>query len=268
MAHVTLAEITEIPDLIELEHMQREVWGPGDLEIIPVSHLKAVMVSGGMILGAYDGPNLLGFAYGFPSFPHEPFTEGFGMHSHMVAVTREARGKGIGQALKKQQKQWCIERGMSWLSWTFDPLQERNARLNLHHLGAVAYEYFPNFYGLLPGELGGDQESDRLLAVWHFGPRHEQYRHRAKAVTEVVPVITPISVPEYLHDLPRTHDFVAVPAVSISVPKNVTALLREHPDIVQEWRAAIRAAFTWYMERGYVAANFTKDGYVLLQATD
>ena len=231
MTQVTLAEITEIPDLIELERMQRAVWGPGDLEIIPVSHLKAVMVSGGMILGAFDGPNILGFAYGFPSFPHEPFTSGFGMHSHMVAVSREARGQGIGQALKQYQKQWCTERGMTWMSWTFDPLQQQNARLNLHHLGAVSYEYFPNFYGLLPGELGGNQESDRLLAVWHFDERFTQYRERAAAVTEAVPVVSPISVPEYLHDLPRTHEFIDAPAVSISVPANVTALLRDQPEI-------------------------------------
>lgn len=268
MTQVTLAEITEIPHLIELENMQRDVWGPGDLEVIPVSHLKAVMVSGGMILGAYDGATILGFAYGFPAFPHEPFTTGFGMHSHMVAVRRDARGKGIGQALKQYQKKWCTERGMTWMSWTFDPLQQQNARLNLHHLGAVAYEYFPNFYGVLPGELGGNQESDRLLAVWHFDQRFTHLRERAAAISNAVAVVSAISVPEYLHDLPVSHEFVDAPAVSISVPENVTVLLRDQPDIAQEWRIAIRNAFTHYLQRGYVAANFTKNGYVLFQATD
>lgn len=265
MDQITLAELSDISHLIELEGMQRDVWGPGDLEVIPVSHLRAVLVSGGMILGAFAGDELLGFAYGFPAFAHEPYTHGFGIHSHMVAVRKEARGRGVGQALKQFQKEWCLERGMSWMSWTFDPLQRQNAKLNLHHLGAVAHEYFPNFYGLLPGELGGNQESDRLLAVWHLNKDGNAFQQRARHVSSIEPVLVARSD---ITREPEILEFGNHPAVSIAVPHSATELLASAPEMANVWRRAMRSAFTTYLGRGYVAADFINGAYVLIQATE
>lgn len=268
MKQITLTELSEISHLSELENMQRAVWGPGDLEVIPVSHLRAVLVSGGMILGAFDGEELLGFAYGFPAFAHEPYTTGFGIHSHMVAVRKNARGKGVGQALKQFQKQWCLERDMTWMSWTFDPLQRQNARLNLHHLGAVAHEYFPNFYGLLPGELGGNQESDRLLAVWHLQDEVNTFQQRARNIGEITPILVPGEHTEGAYANPVLHDLIDAPAISIAVPQSATELLANAPDVANTWRRTMRSAFTTYLKRGYVAADFHDGAYVLIQATD
>lgn len=267
MTQIVLTEITEIAHLVELENMQRDVWGPGDIEVIPVSHLKAVLISGGMILGALTGDQVLGFAYGFPAFPHEPYTEGFGMHSHMVAVRRDSRGKGIGKMLKQYQKSWCLARGMKWMSWTFDPLQAQNARLNLHHLGVVAYEYFPNFYGLLPGELGGDQESDRLLAVWNLVDDENVMQQRARNVSSIVPVVVSEHTAGSEFEHPKLLTMEDAAAVSIAVPRSITDLLAHAPGVADAWRKTVREAFTTYLSRGYVVADFSDNGYVLLQAT-
>lgn len=268
MNQITIAALSDISHLIELENMQRDVWGPGDLEIIPVSHLRAVLVAGGMILGAFSGDQLLGFAYGFPAFAHEPYTNGFGIHSHMVAVRKDTRGRGIGQALKQAQKQWCVDRGMSWMSWTFDPLQKQNANLNLHHLGAVAHEYFPNFYGLLPGELGGNQESDRLLAVWHLGQDGTKYQRQARNASAITPVLIAAEQLDGLQAPPVLQEFSDHAAVSIAVPDALTELLTHAPQVANQWRKAMRTAFTTYFGRGYVAADFTDGAYILIQATD
>src|SRR5690606_14315266 len=91
--------------------------------------------------------------------------EGVALHSHMVAVREQGRQRGTGRALKWFQRQWCLDRGMSWMTWTFDPLQSRNANLNFAHLGVVSREYLVDFYGAMAGPLGGDA-SDRMVALW------------------------------------------------------------------------------------------------------
>lgn len=150
----------------QAERIQAEVWGTDDLEVVPSSLLRAAHHAGGMVVGAFRGDAMVAFAYGFVALPHGRGMRGAGLHSHMLAVVPAARGLGVGQALKWFQRDWCLERELAWVTWTFDPLQARNARLNLEHLGAVAVEYLPDFYGPMTGPLGGDQPSDRLLASW------------------------------------------------------------------------------------------------------
>src|SRR5690606_40127821 len=83
----------------------------------------------------------------------------------------ELRRSGVGRRLKRYQASWCAERGLRWISWTFDPLRAENARFNLAVLGARCYDYLVDFYGPMPGTLGAGLESDRLLAVWQVAGR-------------------------------------------------------------------------------------------------
>ena len=116
-------------DLAEIERIQREIWGPDD--VVPPPHLRAVEHSGGQLAAAYSDGRMIGFSYGFLAAAHGRGMQGYGLHSHMVAVRSAGRGLGVGQALKWHQRTWALEHGLSWVSWTFDPLQARNARLNL-----------------------------------------------------------------------------------------------------------------------------------------
>jgi len=158
--------LVTVEECRQAERIQAEVWGTDDLEVVPSSLLRAAHHAGGMVVGAFRGDAMVAFAYGFVALPHGRGMRGVGLHSHMLAVVPAARGLGVGQALKWFQRDWCLARELAWVTWTFDPLQARNARLNLEHLGAVAVEYLPDFYGPMTGPLGGDQPSDRLLALW------------------------------------------------------------------------------------------------------
>ncbi|MCW5818261.1 MAG: GNAT family N-acetyltransferase, partial [Trueperaceae bacterium] len=162
---LVLRELTSHADLHEVERIQREVWGLDDLEVVPNSQLRAALHAGGQLGGAFLEDALVGFSYGFLASPHGRLMVGPGLHSHMAAVRPGARGRGVGRALKWQQRAWCLERGIEWMTWTFDPLQARNANLNLRHLGAVGVDYLVDFYGPMGGPLGGGR-SDRLLALW------------------------------------------------------------------------------------------------------
>ena len=154
------------------ERLQLQVWGYDDLEVVPAAQMRAALHAGALVAGAFVGRELVGFAYGFPALPHEAELVGPGLHSHMAAVVPEARGLGAGRRLKWYQRRWCVEHGMNWATWTFDPLQARNARLNLHHLGAVVHEYQVDFYGVLGGVLSGDLPTDRFVATWDLTGPH------------------------------------------------------------------------------------------------
>ncbi len=162
---LVLRDLISHADLREVERIQRDVWGLDDIEIVPSSQIRAALHAGGQAGGAFIGDALVGFSYGFLASPHGRLMEGPGLHSHMAAVRPEARGRGVGQALKWQQRDWCLKRDLAWITWTFDPLQARNANLNLRHLGAICVDYLVDFYGPMGGPLGGAR-SDRFLALW------------------------------------------------------------------------------------------------------
>jgi chorismate synthase len=147
-----------------------EVWA----EQIPhVPEIRATVMSGGYCAGAFVGPEIAGAVWSFVGLDDTgPYH-----HSHMAAVRPAFQGKGIGEALKRAQAHWCLERGIPRIRWTFDPLMAGNARFNLNRLGAVADTYYEDFYGPLGGNLdpgarfGEPAPSDRLRVTWYLEGR-------------------------------------------------------------------------------------------------
>ena len=52
------------------------------------------------------------------------------------------------------------------MEWTFDPLEIKNAYLNITKLGAIARRYNINQYGITSSPLQGFLPTDRLVAEW------------------------------------------------------------------------------------------------------
>ena len=129
-------------------------------EITP-NLLQAMVHSGAYLSGAFIGSDCVGAAFAFPAT-----TGGLHIHSHMTAVMENQRDKGIGFLLKIDQWHWAKKNNYNEITWTFDPLVKRNAKLNLLKLGADVSTYYPNFYGDMPDALNAGDESDRLLASW------------------------------------------------------------------------------------------------------
>lgn len=270
---VTVREPESMEELRALEALQFEVWGFGALDVVPAAHFRAVQHAGGMVLGAFAGGRAAGFAYGFPALPHGPWERGVGVHSHMVAVRPAYRGAGVGRRLKWAQRAWCLERGIDWMAWTFDPMQARNARLNFHHLGARSREYLIDFYGTMPGALGGNQASDRLLAFWELrsdevGERAERYR------LGLGPEPSPLPPADWI--LERAGDGEPragrAPAgggpMRVAVPADATALLSADPAKAARWRQAVRAALAPRVGHGHVVTAFEDGAYLLEPESD
>jgi chorismate synthase len=266
-----LAELTAESELRRCEQIQREVWNPSEAELVGIGHLFAAQHAGGLIAGAWHSGQLVGFCYGFPAFrsgsepPH-------GLHSHMTAVVPRARGLGVGRALKWFQRNWCLERGISWVEWTFDPLRAANARLNLEHLGATAGEYLVDAYGPMDDALNRGMPSDRLMARWDLlSPAVVELASggRRALPAPAVPCLGPAENGSAGDPLPVEGGAGAPdlglnePAISAAVPQDIGRLLRGAPDTALAWRLALRAVLVHYFAAGYRATRFGAGGYLL-----
>jgi predicted GNAT superfamily acetyltransferase len=149
-------------ELLACVEMQKEVWGFTDADLIPLRLFIVAQKIGGQVLGAFDGNELVGFALGIPGVRNgRPY-----LHSHMMAVRIEYRNSGVGRRLKLFQREDALKRGFELVEWTFDPLEIKNAYLNLERLGAIARRYNINQYGTTASPLHGGLPTDRVVAEW------------------------------------------------------------------------------------------------------
>jgi predicted GNAT superfamily acetyltransferase len=156
-------------------------------EITP-NLLQAMVHSGSYLSGAFIENKIVGAAFSFPAT-----NNGLHLHSHMTAVLDEHRDKGVGYALKVDQWDWAKKQKYSHLSWTFDPLVRRNAKLNIVKLGVDISSYYPNFYGAMPDALNAGDESDRLMVSWSTDIDEPKAR---ELITHLKPDDILIKIPE------------------------------------------------------------------------
>ena len=161
----TTAEIRLCRGLGELNAcvaLQKEVWNFSDYDLIPLRLFVVAEKIGGQVIGAFDAGELIGFAMSLPGArDHKAY-----LHSHMLAVRSSYRNAGVGRRLKLFQREDALARGFELIEWTFDPLEIKNAWLNIERLGAIARRYNLNQYGISSSPLQGGLPTDRLVAEW------------------------------------------------------------------------------------------------------
>jgi len=242
-----MAEIRELTDLTALHaaaDLFAEIWRPG-----PGEHpanadvMRALSKAGNYVAGAYEGEQLVGAAVAFFGPPAARL-----LHSHVAGVSSRARGLGL--ALKLHQRDWALQRGVTTIEWTYDPLIGRNAYFNLVKLGALPVEYLPNFYGEMNDGINAGDESDRLLVHWDLtGPAGG-----SEPATAGVPVA-----------LDRSADGRPVPGSSaggtvlVAVPSDIEKLRAADPALAREWRRAVRSALV-----GARITGFARKGWYVV----
>jgi len=142
--------------------LQKEVWNFTDAELVPLRMFVVADKVGGQVMGAFDGKEMVGFALSVPGTRSGHVY----LHSHMLAVRKDHRNGGLGRRLKMLQREEALVRGIELIEWTFDPLEIKNAYLNIEKLGAIARRYTINQYGITSSPLQGGLPSDRLIAEW------------------------------------------------------------------------------------------------------
>jgi len=159
---ITIRKCIGIDELNACVVLQKEVWNFSDLDLIPLRMFVVSQKIGGQTIGAFHGDDLVGFAF---SIPGSRAGHAY-LHSHMLAVRDSFRNHGLGRKLKLAQRDDAIQQGYELLEWTFDPLEIKNAHLNLSRLGAIARRYSVNHYGHSSSPLQGGLPTDRLVAEW------------------------------------------------------------------------------------------------------
>jgi len=154
-----LSEFSEFESCVEL---QREAWGAADIDLIPVRMLLTDNRIGGLVLGAFDNERMVGFLNAMPGIRDRmPY-----WYSHMLAIAKAYWNSGIGSQLKLAQRDAALQRGLRLIEWTFDPLESKNAFLNVAKLGVIIRRYYVNLYGATTSQLQQGLESDRVIAEW------------------------------------------------------------------------------------------------------
>jgi predicted GNAT superfamily acetyltransferase len=257
-AGVEVHEVEDIAELKAISALVEAVWGRTD-EGAPLHSevLRSLVHAGGSATAAY-GPSgdLLGAAALSVAAPTGS------TYSLIAAVAPGTADRGIGHAIKLQQRAWALSRGYSTMTWTFDPLVSRNARFNLVKLGAVSEEYEASFYGQMSDAINGDDDSDRLVARWELASR------RAVAASEGTGREPAPSAAEsqILQDAPDGGVLALRDAAGtwVRVPTDIVALRRSDPTQAAGWRRAVRDALAGPLADGLVATHMTRDGWYLL----
>ncbi|WP_394619960.1 GNAT family N-acetyltransferase [Lentzea sp. JNUCC 0626] len=245
---VTVRQLTSHADLLAAQRLFESIW-QGDVPPVTAELLRAMAKAGNYVAGAFDGDLLVGACAGFCSPPAAR-----SLHSHIAGVAAGTRGRAVGLALKLDQRQWALDRDITEISWTFDPLVRRNAHFNLTKLAAEATEYLPDFYGDMHDGINAGAESDRLLVTWRI-------------TDPVVPrtVVVEGSVALGISDGLPVLGNPSGATVLVAVPPDVETLRTTNPAAAREWRHAVREVLGSLLAEGARVTGFDRSGWYAVE---
>lgn len=269
---ITYRDLTTLEDFALVVDLEREIWGPGYDEVVPVPILAVSVHSGGILIGAFDdaaprtshlAPSpMIGFVYSLPGIKDGKATQ----WSHMAGVLPEYQSRGLGYQLKLLQRERALHAGLDLVQWTYDPLQAMNAHFNFAKLGVVVEEYAVNIYGVSASPLHGGNPTDRFVADWWIRKPHVERRFAPGAMTMRDHGVAEAgrinraapAAGEWFEcvDVDLTLD---ARRLAVEIPMGFTAMLSKAPDRALAWRMATREIFTTYFARGYRAVEFFVD---------
>src|SRR5512141_2788721 len=186
MTEFEIRPLLTIEEFHAAENLQRVAWNSDDLDVTPTHVMLTAAKNGGIVLGAFAGEQLIGFVFGFLGAgehrfgPEAPVAVRLKHCSHQMAVLPEWQSKHVGYALKLAQRETIIGQKLRLITWTFDPLESKNAHLNILKLGAVTNTYLRNVFGELRDGLNQGLATDRFQVDWWIASRRVETRLKQK----------------------------------------------------------------------------------------
>jgi predicted GNAT superfamily acetyltransferase len=259
---IDIRDLHTLDEFRQVMALERAIWDftdPVDLVTPPV--FTFTLKCGGILLGAFDGDRMVGFAYSVVGSRHGQWMQ----WSHMAGVLPQYRG-GLGHRLKLEQRRRCLAAGFSLMEWTFDPLQTMNAHFNIVKLGVVCGEYAVNVYGESTSALHRGTPTDRLVAQWRLTEPHVVRRIETPANLRVrtdevaaAPVVNPSTTAGAWRGCGAVDLALTDRRVWVEIPADFTGMQREAPDLALAWRLHTREIFQHYFARGYGVVDFALD---------
>jgi predicted GNAT superfamily acetyltransferase len=247
-------------ELREVEDVQRDAWGLGAEPPVPAPILRAFQDNGGLLLGAFLAKELVGFTMGFLGREGDSTFH----YSHMTAVRRGFQNQHLGLELKLFQRDEVLAQGLDEIRWTFDPLQSRNAMLNVRRLGGEPDRYLPHYYGTMKDALNEGLETDRWHLVWRIRTPRVQERISAGPVDPAVDLArwkrsTPLCETALRPSGARFPVRVRLPEgpdVTVEIPADLAGVRAADPVAARHWRSVTREAFQSGLDAGYRVDDF------------
>ena len=266
---VAIRPLTSAEDFHACEELQRVIWPGSELEIAPLHILKTVAVNGGLVLGAFADGRMIGFVFGFlgtdDASPDRPALARLKHCSHMAGVLPAYRDRQVGYQLKLAQREHVLRQGVRLITWTYDPLESRNARLNIARLGAVCRTYLRDVYGAMPDALNAGLPSDRFQVEWWVTSARVKERLFGErgplALTHFTEAGAPILNPTTVNKagLPQPSDQPPPPAgftALLEIPANFQAIKSADMDLARAWRRHTRDLFEAAFAAGFLVTDF------------
>ena len=262
------------PDLIkQVARVEADAWGEKPGDTVPDHVLTSIAKNGGVLLGAYDGDQLLGFTLGWIGIddPDDkiPAEQQLKLVSHMTGVLDGFRDKRIGYKLKLAQRDWALDRGLDLITWTYDPLESRNAYLNIHLLGCTCQTYYRDYYGELSDAMNQGTVSDRFRVNWHITRDHVIDRisqtRKSKRKRDLIEELIKSGV-QLLN--PARFDRVEGPfpvekiktqnngQILVEIPPDIQSIRKIDPGNARAWRLHTRDIFEMLFADDYRVVDF------------
>jgi predicted GNAT superfamily acetyltransferase len=257
---ILIRDLVSLDDLRQLQRVEKEVWEMGDEDSLPMTLAIALQATGSIFVGAFEGEKMVGFAFGIIGREHGQIT----IHSHMLAVLEPYRQHDLGLKLKQAQRERALALGIREMTWTYDPLQSRNAHLNFAKLGIVSDMYKVNFYGPETSSALHRNGTDRLWVRWLLDSRRTRDRLEGKngrsESLDAMRLLAPL-VSFNGDGRPARADLaesLARQRVSIEIPGEILEVERSDMGLAREWREATRWAFGEAVAAGFYVAEFCR----------
>ncbi len=255
-----------------LESLQAEIWPGSAVDVVPIHLMVTVARNGGMVIGAFDDDRLVGFVFGFPGLALFEGEVKPKHCSHMTGVHPDYQSQGIGFALKQAQWQMVRHQGLDLITWTYDPLESRNAILNIAKLGGICHTYQREFYGEMRDTINLGLPSDRFqVDLWVNGPRAtERISKKPRARLDLahyleggISAINPTTInedglpvpPQEPVELPGPSDEAREALVMVEIPADFQQIKMDSPELALAWRMHTREIFETFFARGYLVTD-------------
>jgi predicted GNAT superfamily acetyltransferase len=232
-SEVAIRECISVEDFNQCVDLERSVWHDDDVGIMPIRLYMISKSCNAPTIGAFDNAGkLVGFVHTSLALIGRHVV----YHSHLAAVIEGLRHRDIGYRMKLAQRERALQAGIPLIIWTFDPLQSRNAHLNINKLGAVIRRYEVNYYS--PGissVFDSNVPADRIFAEWWLSsPRVESALGGS-----------PVDVKEETG--------------SVEIPEEINTVRDSSPEEHLDWRIRVREGFQLAFSRGDIVLGFARD---------
>jgi predicted GNAT superfamily acetyltransferase len=249
---VRVTTLSRSADFRRAAGVLREIWRSAEGEPMSAETLVALDFSGNYVSAAFIGDEMVGVSAAFR-------TENGSLHSHISGVLPQAQGRSIGYVLKMHQRAWALDRGITHIGWTFDPLIRRNAHFNLVKLGATVADYLLDFYGEMVDAFNPGDTSDRLFLDWDLtGQVPGRYARSAGAAAGLA--VGPKGEP-----VPGD---ITGPLLRVSLPADLEEVATYAAGASGRWRLALRHILSGALTHGYLVAGMDETQSYVLRRKD